>query len=222
MTPARRSTPREPAKRRNGKTHPHPGRPAVDADGTTYFATPEDFGAWLTQHGAERDLLWVGFHRQETGVPSMTWHEAVDEALGHGWIDGVRQRVDEHGRYRQRFTPRRPGSNWSKRNVDRVEALTAEGRMTAAGRAAFEARDGRVAPYSFERDQPAVLPPEYQRRLEANEDAWTFFQAQPPGYRNISQHWVMSAKREETRERRLQTLIDDAANGLRIKLLRRP
>jgi uncharacterized protein YdeI (YjbR/CyaY-like superfamily) len=190
-------------------------------DETIFFPSAEAFRAWLAEHGGREDALWVGFHRKGTGVPSMTWAESVDEALCFGWIDSVRHKVDD-GRYRNRFTRRRAGSNWSKRNIERVAALKAEGRMEPPGLAAYEGRsEERSGTYSFERGEPAVLPVEYQRRLEGNAEAWTFFQAQPAGYRNVSLHWVMSAKREETRERRLQTLIDDAAAGLRIKELGR-
>ena len=190
-------------------------------DETIFFPSAEAFRAWLAEHGGREDALWVGFHRKGTGVPSMTWAESVDEALCFGWIDSVRHKVDD-GRYRNRFTRRRAGSNWSKRNIERVAALKAEGRMEPPGLAAYEGRsEERTGVYSFERGEPAVLPVEYQRRLKGNAEAWAFFQAQPAGYRNVSLHWVMSAKREETRERRLQTLIDDAAAGLKIKELRR-
>jgi uncharacterized protein YdeI (YjbR/CyaY-like superfamily) len=193
-----------------------------DADGTLFFSSAEEFGAWLEDHASSDDVLWVGFHRKDTGVPSMTWEQSVDEALCHGWIDGLRQKVDDD-RFRIRFTRRRDGSRWSQRNIDRVAALSSEGRMTPRGLAAYEARsDERSgASTSAMTAAPPELPPEYEARLRENADAWSFLEDQPPGYRNLALHWVMDAKREQTRDRRLQRLIDDAANGLRIKELRR-
>lgn len=191
-------------------------------DGTSFFASAGEFRDWLRGHGESEDVLWVGYHRKETGVPSMTWAESVDEALCFGWIDGLRQKVDGE-RYRVRFTRRRPGSAWSKRNIERVEALNADGRMTVHGLATFEARSeersgGSVAERS---SSPPDLPAAYAERLHADATAWEFLQAQPPSYRNVALHWVMDAKREVTRLRRLETLIEDAANGQRIKPLRR-
>lgn len=191
-------------------------------DEATFFATPADFRAWLAEHGASEDQLWVGYHRKGTGTPSIVWAESVDEALCYGWIDGRRRKIDDE-RYCVRFTPRRPISKWSKRNIERVETLIADGRMTDRGLAAYEARTdersgGSVAAMS---SAPPSLPPEYERMLRDNREAWRFLEGQPPSYRNVALHWVMDAKRESTRERRLKTLIEDAENGLRIKALRR-
>ncbi len=188
--------------------------------GTTYFASPSDWGAWLAEHAAREDELWVGFWKRGSGEASISWAESVDEALCHGWIDGVRQSVDEQ-RYRIRFTPRRSRSKWSAKNLRRFDELEAAGRVQRPGRAAFEARAAEPAGYSYEERAAATLPEEYQHRLEANAPAWTFFQAQPPGYRQTSILWVVSAKREATRLRRLETLIEDSGNGQRIKPLRR-
>jgi uncharacterized protein YdeI (YjbR/CyaY-like superfamily) len=177
--------------------------------------------AWLEEHHASEDELIVGFHKVGTGRPSLTWSEAVDQALCFGWIDGVRRSVDE-GRYTQRFTPRRRGSNWSKVNVDKVEALRKQGLMTAAGLAAYEARRPETtSSYSYERAQ-AAFTPAMLRTFRADEAAWEFFSAQPPGYRRTATHWVMSAKREETRERRLAQLVTDSAAGRRLAQLTSP
>jgi len=162
----------------------------------------------------------VGFRKKATGKPSITWPESVDEALCYGWIDGIRKSIDDEA-YMIRFTPRRTGSIWSRVNLERVAALIAEGRMAAAGLAAYEARDPKKSGiYSFERAE-ARLSREQEREFKRNEEAWRFWRAQPPGYRKQATWWVVSAKREETRARRLARLIDDSANGLRIKELRR-
>ncbi|MDQ3586879.1 MAG: YdeI/OmpD-associated family protein [Actinomycetota bacterium] len=164
----------------------------------------------------------MGFYKKATGRQTMSWSEAVDQALCFGWIDGKVNRIDDE-RHRQRFTPRRPGSNWSKVNVEKVAKLEAEALMTPAGRRAFEARsEGKTGVYSFEQDKPAELPEEYARQLLANAKAADFFAAQPPWYRKAAAWWVVSAKREETRARRLATLIEDSENGRPIRQLTRP
>jgi uncharacterized protein YdeI (YjbR/CyaY-like superfamily) len=186
----------------------------------TFFATPEELRTRLEEiHESEREL-WVGFHKKGSGRPSITWAEAVDEALCVGWIDGVRKRVDEAS-YKIRFTPRAKTSRWSKVNVGRVAALKKEGRMRPAGVAAFKAR-GHVAAGSAHEQERVELEPDQERRFRANRKAWKWFQEQPPSYRKTATWWVISAKREETRERRLATLIDDSAGGRTVKPLTRP
>jgi len=151
----------------------------------------------------------------------MTWSESVDQALCFGWIDTRSNSIDED-RYMQRFTPRKPGSNWSKINVEKVAKLTEAGLMRPAGLAAFAKRsDDRTGVYSFEREN-AQLPPEYEEQLRANPAAAEYFDARPPWYRRTAAHWVTSAKREETRLRRLAQVIEDSAAGLDVKPLRRP
>lgn len=186
-----------------------------------FFETPAEFRAWLEANHETATELWVGFHKKATSRPSITWPEAVDQALCFGWIDGVRRSVDESS-YTNRFTPRKPTSNWSKVNVEKVAKLREQGLMTPAGLRAFEARDeARSGVYSFEQ-RPHELPPEYAARFQENPPAWAFFEAQPPGYRRTAMHYVLSAKREETRLKRLATLIEDSANGRRTGLLARP
>ena len=159
-------------------------------------------------------------YKKHTGKRAMSWSEAVDQALCFGWIDGRANAIDED-RYMQRFTPRRPGSNWSKINVEKVAKLVEDGRMRPAGLAAFERRsDERTGVYSFEREEEP-LPDEYEAELRANEAAARYFDGKPPWYRRAATHWVLSAKREDTRRRRLAQLIEDSANGLDIKPLRR-
>jgi uncharacterized protein YdeI (YjbR/CyaY-like superfamily) len=186
-----------------------------------YFSSPQEFYDWLEEHHETETEVYVGYHKKATGKPSLTWSEAVDQALCFGWIDGRVNRVDDE-RHMQRFTPRRPGSNWSKINVEKVAKLQEAGLMRPAGLAAFERRtDDKTGVYSFERENGA-LPPEYEARLRANRAAAEYFDSRPPWYRRTAIHLVMSAKREETRERRLKQLIDDSAAGRDIKQLRRP
>lgn len=185
-----------------------------------FFPTPSDFRAWLEVHHASATELWVGFHKKGTGKPSITWPQSVDEALSFGWIDGVRKRVDEES-YVIRFSPRRSSSIWSALNIRRARALIEQGRMRASGLEAFEARkDNRSGVYSFEQ-RPRALDPPYERQFKKNKRAWRFFLAQPQWYRRTSIWWIVSAKKEETRLKRLLTLIEDSANERAIAPLRR-
>jgi len=178
-----------------------------------FFATPEAFRRWLsTHHGTERELL-VGYYKKGSGKPSITWPESVDEALCFGWIDGVRKSLSDEA-YCIRFTPRKPTSIWSAINVARVSELEKLGKLTEAGRRAFAARTPeRTGVYSFERKKAAVFSAADEQRLRADAAAAEFFDAQPPWYRRTATHWVISAKREETRQRRLDQLIADSAAG---------
>jgi uncharacterized protein YdeI (YjbR/CyaY-like superfamily) len=187
-----------------------------------FFATPEDFRAWLKEHHATATELVVGFHKKHTGRESMTWTESVREALCFGWIDGIRRSLGDES-YTIRFTPRRPGSIWSSLNIRHVEELIREERMTPAGLAAYEARKPeRTGIYSFEQRHSARLEREQEAAFRADRAAWKFFQAQPPSYRQTAIYWVVSAKREETRSRRLATLIADSAAGRRLAQLTPP
>lgn len=185
-----------------------------------YFPDAEAFRAWLQEHHDRVDELWVGYYKKATGKPSMTWPESVAQALCFGWIDGLRKSVDEE-RYRIRFTPRKRSSHWSAVNVKMFEDLRVQGLVHPAGEAAFAARDpDRTARASYEQKAPA-FDAEQEAAFRANPEAWAFFQEQPPGYRRTATWWVVSAERPETRARRLATLIEDSAAGLRIKQLRR-
>ena len=187
----------------------------------TFFPTPGDFRQWLAKNHAKVAELWVGFHKTGTGRPSITWPEAVDEALCFGWIDGVRYRIDEIS-YRIRFTPRKPKSAWSNVNVKRVAALRTLGHMAPAGLAAFAKADPKNAGiYSYERSNPK-LGAAHEKSFKANKKAWTFFKAQAPWYQRTVTYWVVSAKQEETRRRRLAALIADSEAGRRMGLLARP
>lgn len=186
-----------------------------------FFPTPADFHAWLEEHHATSDHLWVGYYKKATRKASVTWAETVDEALCFGWIDGIRKSRDAES-YVVRFTPRTAKSVWSRRNIERVERLIAAGRMTPAGHAAYAFKDAHPESGYATADFDDTLPEQMIARFKASPDAWAFYQAQPRGYRRHTVHWVTSAKREATRQRRLTTLIDDSAQHLRIKQLRRP
>ena len=181
-----------------------------------FFATPAALRRWFHKHHPSAEELWVGFYKRSTGKPSVTWPESVDEALCVGWIDGIRKRIDDHA-YTIRFTPRRQGSIWSRVNLRRVEVLTAEGRMLRAGVTAFEARLAtRSGLYSYEQGADTPLDPALLRTLEGNRAAWRFFAAQPAGYRKLVTRWIMQAKRDQTRQSRLQKTIDVSAAGRRL------
>jgi uncharacterized protein YdeI (YjbR/CyaY-like superfamily) len=188
----------------------------------TFFKTPAEFRAWLEENHESSTELLVGFHRKGSGKPSITWPESVDQALCFGWIDGVRRGLDDTS-YTIRFTPRKPASNWSSVNIAKVAELTRAGLMRPAGVAAFERRtDARSGIYSYEQREAAAFTPDQERCFRADVEAWEFFQAQPAGYRKTATHWVVRAKREDTRERRLATLIADSAAGRRLAHLVSP
>jgi uncharacterized protein YdeI (YjbR/CyaY-like superfamily) len=181
-----------------------------------YFTSPAELRDWFDANHETADELWLGYWKKGTGRPSVTWTQAVDEALCVGWIDGVLQRID-HERHAQRFTPRRKGSNWSAINVAKVEQLTAEGRMRPAGMRAFEARTPeRTAVYSYERAIDPFTEDEVAR-FRSNAAAWADWERRPPSYRHGATAWVTSAKQAATRERRMATLIEDSAAGRLIK-----
>jgi uncharacterized protein YdeI (YjbR/CyaY-like superfamily) len=185
----------------------------------TFFATPADFRAWLEEHHATATELWVGYYKKATGEPSLTWVEAVEEALCFGWIDGKLQRIDER-RHRQRFTPRRRGSNWSAVNIAKVAELREQGRMTPAGEAAFaERREDRSAVYSYERRHEARFDGEQEAAFRAEAAAWAWFGEQSPSYRTLATFWVVSAKRPETRAKRLATLVECSGAGRKVPAL---
>jgi uncharacterized protein YdeI (YjbR/CyaY-like superfamily) len=185
-----------------------------------FFATPEELRAWLEEHHASAAELWVGFYKKGSGRPSITWPESVDEALCVGWIDGIRKSIDGES-YRIRFTPRKPRSTWSAVNLARVEALTREGRMRPAGLAAFEKRiEAKSGIYAYEQRKTAELDEAAEQRFRSDPEAWEYFQSRPPGYRKTALWWVVSAKKEETRRKRLEQLIEDSRNQRLIAQLR--
>lgn len=186
-----------------------------------YFATPEEFRAWLAAHHETAGELWVGFHKVGSGRPSITWPQSVDEALCHGWIDGIRKSLGDDA-YVIRFTPRKATSTWSKVNLNRMAELEAEGRVTPAGRRAFEERkEAKTGIYAYEQRENPALGADFEARFQEDEAAWAYYQSRPPWYRRVTAHWVTSAKKEETRRKRLETLIEDCAAGRPIKGLDR-
>ncbi|MDQ6789434.1 MAG: YdeI/OmpD-associated family protein [Candidatus Dormibacteraeota bacterium] len=188
----------------------------------TFFVTPSEFRAWLEENHARVPELSVGFYKTGSGRPSITWPEAVDQALCFGWIDGVRRGIDDVS-YKIRFTPRKTRSFWSAVNIKRVGELASLGQMTAAGTRAFEQRAGeRSGVYSYEQSKTVRLDDAYELRFRANEQAWSFFTSQPPWYQRAAIWWVVSAKREETRLRRLAALIEDSERGRTVGPLTRP
>jgi uncharacterized protein YdeI (YjbR/CyaY-like superfamily) len=184
----------------------------------TFFRTASSFRKWLQKSHDRTPELLVGFHRGDSGKGGLTYREALDEALCFGWIDGLRKRYDADS-YTIRFTPRKPDSIWSVINTTRMSQLIELDRVHSVGLKVFQQRDKKKALlYSYE-VRERQLDAEYANQFRANPTAWEFYQAQAPWYRRVSCYWVMSAKREETRLRRLSTLIDDSAQGRRIKQL---
>ncbi|MEO8436155.1 MAG: YdeI/OmpD-associated family protein [Pyrinomonadaceae bacterium] len=181
----------------------------------TYFRSPGELRKWFAKHHAAETELWVGYYKKDSGKPSITWPESVDEALCFGWIDGIRKSVDEE-RYTIRFTPRKRTSIWSSVNIKRADELIRAGLLQAPGLEAFEARrEYKSGVYSYEQ-RSADLPEPYLTQLKKNKNAWAFFQLQTPSYRKTLMWWIVSAKKEETRLSRLTKLIDESAAGRRI------
>lgn len=180
-----------------------------------YFRTPLEFRRWLERNHASATELWVGYYKRDSGTPSITWPESVDEALCFGWIDGVRKSIDET-KYTIRFSPRKASSSWSSVNIERAKVLIESGAMRPAGLKAFEARkENRSGIYSYEQ-RKAELEPPYERLLKKNRAAAEFFHAQPPSYRKVISWWIISAKKEETRLKRLEKLIFHSERGERL------
>lgn len=193
----------------------------VPAPVPKFFKSNRAFAAWLRAHGSVAPELLVGFHKTGSGNGGLTYKEALDEALSYGWIDGIRRRIDNKS-YSIRFTPRKPRSIWSAVNIKRMNELIALKRVTPAGLVAFAKRDEkRAAIYSYEREAAALDGAE-RARLDADKKAAAFYDAQAPWYRRTSAHWVTSAKRAETRARRLDTLIECSRKGERIPPLAFP
>lgn len=189
-----------------------PGRPGGTPDRPArFFAGPEEFAAWLALHHATETELWMGLNRKHVPNRGLTWEQAVLEALCWGWIDSVAQRIDADTR-RQRWTPRKPRSHWSRINLDLVEKLRAEGRMQPSGEAIWAQRRHEAAPYSHERDQVS-LPTSYAAQLAGSPGAVAFWEAATATYRRVCTVWVTSAKQEATRDRRMAQLVQCCAAG---------
>jgi uncharacterized protein YdeI (YjbR/CyaY-like superfamily) len=181
-----------------------------------FFKSPSEFRAWLETRHASRPEVWVGFYRKGASTSGITYLEAVDEALCFGWIDGIKKRVDEE-RYMHRFTPRKSDSTWSVVNTKRMKQLIALGRVAPFGLATFEKRDrAKTGRYTYERGN-AAFDPALEKIFTADPQAWAFFCAQPPGYKKLCTYWVINAKQDETRRRRLATLIKFSSDGKRMR-----
>ena len=184
--------------------------------GPRFLKTPASFRKWLAANHDKAKELWVGFYRKNSGKASITWPESVDEALCFGWIDGIRKSIDDES-YMIRFSPRKPESTWSAVNIRNVERLIKEKRMLPAGLKAYEARkENRSGIYSYEQRATELVEP-CASQFKRNKAAWTFFQAQPAGYRKTMNWHIVSAKQEETRLARLMKLIDASAKRQRIR-----
>ena len=187
----------------------------------TFFANQIQFRKWMEKNHEKDSELWVGFYKKDSGKESITWPQAVDEALCFGWIDGIRKSIDSLS-YMIRFTPRKSTSNWSVINIKRAKELSELGLMHPAGISVFKNRDEKKSnQYSFEQ-KSVKLDEEYEKKFRANKKAWNHFQSMAPSYKKTATWWVMSAKQEETRERRLNILIKDSELAQKIGPLKRP
>ena len=180
-----------------------------------FFPTQSDLRKWFEKNHNKADELWVGYYKKSTGKPSITWQESVDKALCFGWIDGIRKSIDAES-YKIRFTPRRKGSIWSAVNIKRIKELIKLGLVKPAGFEAFKKRDEKRAKlYSFEQVK-VKLPKELEGKIKANKKAWEYFQQLPPSAKKLSTWWIISAKKEETKLSRLNTLINCSEEGRKI------
>jgi len=187
----------------------------IRRDRLRFFRTGDEFRRWLEKNHSKNDELWIGFYKKDSGKGGITYAQALDEALCYGWIDGIRKTLDEDS-FTTRFTPRKPKSIWSNVNIRNVTRLTKEGRMQPAGIAAYEKRDDRrTGIYAFERTIPE-LDPAMLKQFKRDRAAWKYFEAQPPYYRRLASWWVISAKRDETRAKRLEQLIKVSARNGRL------
>lgn len=184
------------------------------ADGEIhFFGTRAAWRSWLKKNHAKAVAVRVGFYKRGSGKASITWPESVDEALCFGWIDGVRRSLGPDA-YEIRFTPRKPTSVWSAVNVERATELQREGRMTPAGREAFERRrEAKTVVHAYEQRKTAELPSEMRKKLYANKKARAYFESKPPSYRHLAAFWIISAKREATRQKRFAQLLECSAEG---------
>ncbi|WP_456461485.1 YdeI/OmpD-associated family protein [Reichenbachiella sp.] len=184
-----------------------------------FFSSAHEFGQWLAAHHQKLTEQWIGFYKVKSGRPSMTWSESVDQALCYGWIDGLRKSIDDQS-YKIRFTPRKPKSHWSAVNLKKMKFLLAENLVAPAGLAIYEKRDKENARKASFEQKEIKLDKVYEDQLRANDPAWTFFNELPPSIKKPTVWWVISAKQEATRQRRLKILIESSAQGERIPLLK--
>lgn len=185
-----------------------------------FFSTPSELREWFQENHLKEQQVWIGFYNKKSGRKSITWKETVDEALCFGWIDGIRKKLDDHS-YSNRLTPRRKKSNWSDVNIARIEELIELGLVTETGKHTYYNRDtSKQKSASFEQEK-VEFPPAYLKKFKTNKNAWKFYERQSNTYRKQSTWYVISAKQEMTRLRRLEQLIEDCENGIHIQPLRR-
>jgi uncharacterized protein YdeI (YjbR/CyaY-like superfamily) len=186
-----------------------------------FFKSANELNKWFLKNHNKASEIWIGFYSVKSGKKTVTYKEAVDEALCFGWIDGIRKNIDEES-YVNRFTPRRRGSIWSNVNTKRIKELIEEGRVQPSGLASFEKRvEEKAGIYSFEQEAHKFFPA-FEKKFKANKKAWKFFTSKAPWYQRTSIHWVMSAKQEATRLKRLETLITDSENERTLRQLTGP
>ena len=184
-----------------------------------FFPTPNHFKEWLEKNHETEEVLWLGYYKKATNIPSITWPESVDEALCYGWIDGLRKRIDDQA-YMIRFTPRKPNSHWSKVNIERVKELKKEGRMKKSGFEAFKRKSKKNSKRAAYEQKNVQLDSKFEIQFKSQKKAWTYFSNKAPSYQRQCVWWVMSAKQEATRMRRLNTLIESSIEGKLIPQLR--
>lgn len=187
-----------------------------------FFKNQVQLRKWFEKNHEKLSEQWIGYYKKTTKIPSITWDESVEEAICFGWIDGLRKSIDEKA-YKIRFTPRKPNSNWSLKNMKTIEYLIKEKKMKAAGMAIFEKRkEAKTGVYAFEQREAVKLSKEFESIFKASKNAWTFFNNQAPSYQKTALYWVTSAKQEKTRIKRLNDLIEASGAGLRAKPFRSP
>lgn len=190
------------------------------SDDILFFETPDDFREWLSKNHHQKEVQWIGYYKVAANKNSIRWEESVREALCFGWIDGLRKSIDDES-YKIRFTPRRPDSHWSDKNLRMVKELIQKGKMESPGLEAYKNRDEKNSRQASYEGKKLQLKQEYENQIKENKKAWSFFRELAPGYTRLSVHWVMSAKREDTRQRRLKTLIESCENHEKIPPLKR-
>jgi len=189
-------------------------------DQPKFFSQPSDLRKWFEEHHDQAHEIWVGYYKKGSGIRSITWPESVDQALCYGWIDGIRKSIDEAS-YKIRFTPRRPRSQWSAVNLKRIEELKAQGLVSASGLKVYERRDKKRARQASFEQREVVLNRAYLNEIKSNKKAWSFYQTLAPSYKKATSWWIMSAKKEETRLRRLDILIQSCTEEQKVPPLRR-
>jgi uncharacterized protein YdeI (YjbR/CyaY-like superfamily) len=185
-----------------------------------FFPTSADLRSWFEKNHEQEKELWIGYHKKATGIESIDWSQSVDQALCFGWIDGIRNSINEKS-YKIRFTPRNPKSHWSAVNLKKVDELKKSGQMTKAGLHVYNIRDKEKSEQAAYEQKEIKLSKEFENKIRANNKAYEFFETLAPSYKRASIHWIMSAKKEETRLSRLEVLIQSSEEGQKVPPLRK-